>query len=1570
MGHTTDTTTRGFTLLEVLVALFVLGIVVLALLSVVTQGQAANYQDRRQTATQDIMQYIANQIAAGNGNYAPQNRGRVKAWSPGQLVLAGHTLASNINPADYSGSVKYVKNINYRLGSGANAQPLSMAQYLVRVCWAPSPSACLAQTTYGPITYATSGATPYGHTGIKVGNGYLNISVTPVGDGAVPDITVAGPDNYSKTIHATDTLGPLAPGKYSVMALTVNGSHYTYIAQVTNIQGQVGPGQTATAYVDYTAINGMLAVTVSTPSGVPGNIYVTGPNGYATQISSTRALNYLPPGTYTVAPHQISANGYAYAGRATPKTVTVTVGASAASNVAYGPVTGAIRLAISGEYGLGNQPAVTIAGGRFKQTYTTSTFIANLPPDAYVATARPLQTAYYNYIGAVSGSPATVTVGRTSPVSVTYHAVTGSLGIVVTGPTGLAPSISVAGPGGYTHQVTLINDILVHLIPGDYTLTPRTITGPSYTYTAPPVTVSVRPGASAAARIEYTAHTGTLSISVSAPVGAQLTPIVTVSNPSGYTKLINAIGTTLIPYLTPSPYTINAGNVHGTAGSAPGAPGHLPYMYTPAPAAATSDVKARRTNQFSISYTPITGNATIIIDAPGASNPQVSLAGSAGSSKTYTLDKSSPHAYYLAPGNYTLKPRSFSWDGFTYQAGPQAVQIKAGYSTTYTVRYAPVTGGYRLTINKPQALNVSVGVNGPTGHNPITATYHQTMGVSASARPGSYTISPRPAQNGIYHYRGTAAPEPFKVTAGLNSQAQVAYVPSDGALNLVVSAPQGITPEVSVYAPGGALLQGDIVSSKIIPYLTPGRYRIDAANTQAQGTYGTYTATPIVSPSNPVISAGGTATATIVYHVTTGYLSVQIQGPRGFQGNVSVAGPNGYSRRLTTTATLGDLVVGTYTVTAQAADFDTYTYNPTSSSQRVSVFPGALATAVISYRAVTGTWKITVDSSVPPDVITTGPSVSIHMPASIPAGTHVYTHLAPGTYTLNAHPVFPRPYTYKPVVTGQQGSFGLAPGHTYSTNVRYTAFSGAVDMTVRGVPAGYTPDIALIGPGVTKRPTRTTSYPNMPIGAYTVRAGRITTPDYTYTPVVAPTSFKLAPGSTARPIITYTTRDAALRVNINSPIPGVVTITGPNNFRDRISTSATLTHLPTGRYRITAASVPHGNYTYSAAPAAATITLTAERTGTWSTTYRAATGAVALALVPPPNTLATITIRGASGSRSATSSAVWPNLLPGRYTVSESTHRVVVNHLTYIPYISTDPVLVTAGRTGTLGVDYAATKGNFTINVTGNRNYSPTINVYGPGGWHRTLHGTTHYYAVPSGRYSIRANNIQGSYFTYSANYTPSGASLTVNRGSDATATVRYAPATGTLYVYTSTGGNITIRNIWISGPNNYRCSGGCANTWKKDLKPGSYHIHGTEYWQGAALQTVEKAQYIGAGQQVWVNIMDVATHVTHLIAHLNINTSYSFGHTWQAVLNGPDGWVQYPGFGSSDYVIPHTGNYTLHDNTHRYNSWQWVPSGAQNRYMVLGGPDATLTLDYQRQHWQCTSWFWWWCTHWAWVNR
>lgn len=91
---------------------------------------------------------------------------------------------------------------------------------------------------------------------------------------------------------------------------------------------------------------GSLQVNINAlPTGVNAAVRVTGPNNFAQDLSASRTLASLAPGSYTVTAANVSAGSATYTATPATQTVTVTAGATASATLAYSA--GTFTLALS-----------------------------------------------------------------------------------------------------------------------------------------------------------------------------------------------------------------------------------------------------------------------------------------------------------------------------------------------------------------------------------------------------------------------------------------------------------------------------------------------------------------------------------------------------------------------------------------------------------------------------------------------------------------------------------------------------------------------------------------------------------------------------------------------------------------------------------------------------------------------------------------------------------------------------------------------------------------------------------------------------------------------------------------------------------------------------------------------------------------------------------------------------------------------------------------------------------------------------------------------------------------------
>lgn len=194
----------------------------------------------------------------------------------------------------------------------------------------------------------------------------------------------------------------------------------------------------------------------------------------------------------------------------------------------------------------------------------------------------------------------------------------------------------------------------------------------------------------------------------------------------------------------------------------------------------------------------------------------------------------------------------------------------------------------------------------------------------------------------------------------------------------------------------------------------------------------------------------------------TGSLQITVEGLTGVDAEITVTGPGSFSQRVSATTTLEDLVVGEYTVSAEAVSGHVV---PGVATQTIAVTAGKSATVVVTYVAVAdpaqlGSLKLVVEGlgTVAADVTVTGAGFTQPVTGGV-----TLENLLPGSYTVAAAPVEGF------VVSGEATqTVTVVAGATAEVKVTYLAASaprGTLAFNVQGLAAGATASLQVVGPG-------------------------------------------------------------------------------------------------------------------------------------------------------------------------------------------------------------------------------------------------------------------------------------------------------------------------------------------------------------------------------------------------------------------------------------------------------------------------------------------------------------------------
>lgn len=367
----------------------------------------------------------------------------------------------------------------------------------------------------------------------------------------------------------------------------------------------------------------------------------------------------------------------------------------------------------------------------------------------------------------------------------------------------------------------------------------------------------------------------------------------------------------------------------------------------------------------------------------------------------------------------------------------------------------PATGSLTVNIGGlPSGTTAAVTVTGPGGFSRIlTAT--ETL---ASLTPGAYTVTGASVTTSGGRYGAVPASQPVTVVAGANPVlATVTYALATGSLTVNISGlAAGINAQVTIAGPAG--FTRSVSATQTLSVLEPGPYMITAVNvTDSENQYLAVPPTQGVS-----VSAGTTAAAaTVLYAVATGRLTITLSGvPSGANANVSVTGPGGFSRVLTTTTALTLLAPGNYTVTAGDVLAGNFTYRGVAPLAQVVAVPASTtpAAATVRYTVIDGAIALTL-SGLPNGV---SPAITITRPGGFSQSVSSSTtlaRLAPGTYTVTAPTVTVGATTY--AATPDIQTITLAVGATANVTVTYGL---AIALRLEVVTSGLSRPVQLTSP--------------------------------------------------------------------------------------------------------------------------------------------------------------------------------------------------------------------------------------------------------------------------------------------------------------------------------------------------------------------------------------------------------------------------------------------------------------------------------------------------------------------------
>jgi glucose/arabinose dehydrogenase len=257
---------------------------------------------------------------------------------------------------------------------------------------------------------------------------------------------------------------------------------------------------------------------------------------------------------------------------------------------------------------------------------------------------------------------------------------------------------------------------------------------------------------------------------------------------------------------------------------------------------------------------------------------------------------------------------------------------------------APSVGSLSITMaGLPLGVSPSVTVTGPNAFN-IVLTEADTL---TGLRPGTYTIVPSNVTSGGVLYSATPQTQTITVASGTVAAASgITYAIASARLVVnVLGLPGGAPASVVLAGPNG--YTRTVTATQQIDLLQPGAYTVAASDVSASGK----TYRPAPATQSVTLTASATPrNVTVAYGAGSATLNLTIAGlPAGTDAAVTVSGPGGFSRSVTSSTTLQYLEAGSYTVSANTVGSNLTTHAPSPASQTIDVTDGGTITAAVTY---------------------------------------------------------------------------------------------------------------------------------------------------------------------------------------------------------------------------------------------------------------------------------------------------------------------------------------------------------------------------------------------------------------------------------------------------------------------------------------------------------------------------------------------------------------------------------------------------------------------------------------------
>ncbi|MCU0624529.1 MAG: hypothetical protein MUF53_11825, partial [Gemmatimonadaceae bacterium] len=524
--------------------------------------------------------------------------------------------------------------------------------------------------------------------------------------------------------------------------------------------------------------------------------------------------------------------------------------------------------------------------------------------------------------------------------------------------------------------------------------------------------------------------------------------------------------------------------------------------------------------------------------------------------------------------------------------------------------------------------------------------------------------------------------------AGGPSGPRTPPAPTTGSVTIdVAGLPASVNAAVRLVGPAG---ERAVTTTATIADLAPGEYTVAAAPlVAALGAFAPDSATRTTT-----VRAGTTAAVRVRYDVTTGSLVIAPTGlPMGASSRYTIrpisdagAGP---ARELGDTTTITHLEPGRYSVRAHPSRSDSGTWMPASDSLPVTIAAStepvrlAVPFAPLPVRLAVDVQGLPANAEA--SMIVRGPNLARPIVQSLQLEA-----LPRGTYDVEAGMVRASGFTWHP--DSARRSVTLRAGESGTIAMRYAVTTGALAVSVTGVPEGFPASVRVTGPNdFTRVLTGTTTLTDIAPGEYELTADTVRLGSGRYDPVQVTQRVRVSASVVAAPAsVSYRAAPGRLLVsllNVPAGATATATLTGAGGWARTVSGSADLTDVPAGVVRVSAGQFSVNGDVWRGAPALQDVTVPPGGTTSAAISFSVATGRLQLTGVGVPvGLVGPVTLTGPNAfSRTVdlVGSVLVNGLEPGTYTVTAS---AITSATALFPTQATQTVTVTRGATSSATV--------------------------------------------------------------------------------------------------------------------------------------------------------------------------------------------------------------------------------------------------------------------------------------------